>query len=73
MKTRAQLDAGLDHLARMLPPWLESLRHPAQFWPQFRALVDELMADADPADRAYAERRIKEMLAKHGLDPDGAR
>ncbi|WP_031374059.1 hypothetical protein [Lysobacter antibioticus] len=67
MKTRAQLDAGLERLSQMLPPWLESLRHEAQFWPQFRALVDELMADADPVDRAHAQRRIDEMLARHGL------
>ncbi|MGJ7903184.1 hypothetical protein [Lysobacter sp. 1R34A] len=62
-----QLDAELERLARMLPPWLESLRHPAQFWPQFTALANEILADADPADRNHAQRRIDAMLAEHGL------
>ncbi|MGO1003896.1 hypothetical protein [Lysobacter sp. CA196] len=67
VKTRARVDAELERLVQMLPPWLESLRHQAQFWPQFTALADEILADADPADRAHAQRRIDEMLAEHGL------
>lgn len=67
MKTRAQLDAELERLAGMLPPWLESLRHQAQFWPQFNTLADDILADADPADRDHAQRRIDAMLAAQGL------
>lgn len=49
----------------MLPPWREKLRHEAQFWPQFDALAQEIMARADPQDREYAQTRIDAMLAKH--------
>ena len=47
MKSRAQLDAELDRLADMLPPWLQHLRHEAQFWPQFDALAVTQLADTE--------------------------
>ena len=65
MNARLRLEAELDNLERMLPPWREKLRHEAQFWPQFDVLVQEIMARADPADRQYAQARIDAMLAKH--------
>lgn len=71
MSTREQLDTELDALAGMIPVWREKLRHQAQFWPQFRALSDEIMAHADPTDLQYAQRRIAEMLADNGLGADG--
>jgi hypothetical protein len=62
---RDQLDADLENLQRMLPIWRETLRHEAQFWPQFDVLVQEIMARADPVDREYAQQRIDKMLAAH--------
>lgn len=62
---RARLDAELENLERMLPHWRGTLRHEAQFWPQFDVLAKEILARADPHDRAYAQRRIDAMLTKH--------
>jgi len=67
-----RLEAELDNLERMLPPWREKLRHEAQFWPQFDVLAKEIMARADPADREYTQRRIDAMLAMHAL-PEASR
>jgi hypothetical protein len=64
MITRAQLDAELDHLESMLPVWRESLRHEAQFWPQFNVLSEEILIRAEPVDREYAGQRIEAMLDK---------
>lgn len=65
MNARLRLEAELDNLERMLPPWREKLRHEAQFWPQFDVLAQEIMARADPQDREYAQARIDAMLTKH--------
>lgn len=70
MKTRPQLDAELDRLARMLPPWLEKLRHPAQFWPQFDALAQEILTDAAADDRVHALQRLHAMLVENGVEAD---
>jgi hypothetical protein len=70
MDARLRLDAELENLARMLPHWRGTLRHEAQFWPQFDVLAKELLARADPADRDYARQRLDAMLAEHGLKPD---
>ncbi|RYZ71913.1 MAG: hypothetical protein EOP91_09590 [Lysobacteraceae bacterium] len=69
--SRAQVDAELEHLARMLPPWREKLRHEAQFWPQFQALSDQILERAGPADRDYVRDRLAAMLAEQGLQPPG--
>ena len=66
---RARLDAELENLERMLPHWRGTLRHEAQFWPQFDVLAKELLARADPADREYAQQRLDAMLTQHGLKP----
>lgn len=71
MNPRQRLEADLERLSQMLPTWREKLRHEAQFWPQFKALADEILIAADPADLDYAQRRIEDMLATHGLGPDG--
>ncbi|MET0755859.1 MAG: hypothetical protein ABWY31_07070 [Pseudoxanthomonas sp.] len=65
MNARAQLEAELENLERMLPDWREKLRHEAQFWPQFDVLAKEILARAEPADREYAQGRIDRMLAMH--------
>lgn len=65
MTARERLDAELDHLEGMLPVWREKLRVEAQFWPQFNALADEILAHADAMDRGYARQRIEAMLEEH--------
>ena len=67
---RAHLDADLDALEAMLPPWREKIRSETQFWPQFNALADEILANAEALDLDHARQRIADMLAKHGLVPD---
>ena len=71
MKTKPQLDAELDRMARMLPPWLERLRHPAQFWPQFDALAQEILADAVADDRAHVLQRLDAMLIDNEMPSEG--
>lgn len=66
MKDRIAVDAALDHLAVMLPPWLARARCEAQFWPHFNVLVDEILADTDGPDKTHALRRIETMLARNG-------
>ncbi|CAN7488782.1 hypothetical protein LJR143_003167 [Pseudoxanthomonas sp. LjRoot143] len=65
MKPRAQLDAELDRLAAMLPPWLQHLRHEAQFWPQFNALAKEILDQAGDEDIQHVEGRLDLMLKTH--------
>ena len=65
MNARTRLEAELENLERMLPVWRGSLRHEAQFQPQFDVLAQEIMARADPQDREYAQQRIDAMLTKH--------
>ncbi|WP_394696241.1 hypothetical protein [Pseudoxanthomonas japonensis] len=65
MKPRAQLDAELDRLAAMMPPWLQHLRHEAQFWPQFNALAKEILDQAADEDMQYVQGRLDFMLKTH--------
>ena len=65
MNSRAQLDAQLDQLAQMLPPWLEKLRHDAQFWPQFNALAQQILQHAEADDRPNVLQRLDAMLKEY--------
>ncbi|AKC85854.1 hypothetical protein [Pseudoxanthomonas suwonensis] len=67
MSGRRQLDAEIERLARMLPPWLARLRHPAQFWPQFDALAREILEQADVDQRPYVLQRLQDMLEENGI------
>ena len=71
MKSRAQLDADLDRLADMLPPWLQYLRHEAQFWPQFEALALDILGHAADHDRDHVRQRLDAMLVAHGKPTRG--
>jgi hypothetical protein len=71
MKSRAQLDAALDQLEGMLPPWLQYLRHEAQFWPQFHALAQDILRDAGEHDRGHVHQRLAAMLVAHGKGMPG--
>ena len=73
MSTRQQLDAQLDELALMLPPWLERLRHETQFWPQFNALAQRILAQAETCDRPHVLQRLDAMLAEHHKTDDAIR
>lgn len=65
MKPRMQLDAELDRLAVMLPPWLQHIRHEAQFWPQFNALAKEILDQAGDEDIEHVEGRLDFILKTH--------
>ena len=67
MSTHAQLDQQLADLDRMLPIWLEKLRHPTQFWPQFDALAQTILDDSPAEEIAYVRRRLDAMLRDHAL------
>jgi hypothetical protein len=68
MNTHAQTQAALAHMAAMLPEWTAHLLHPAEFWPQFSALAQELLDAADPGDRAQARQALAAMLAEYAID-----
>ncbi|QSX73838.1 hypothetical protein HIV01_011405 [Lysobacter arenosi] len=65
MSTRAQLDVRLDELALMLPPWLARLRHEEQFWPQFNALAQQILDQAEADDQSHVLQRLDAMLTEH--------
>lgn len=69
MTCRLQLDVELARLEQMLPHWRSSLRDEAQFWPQFKALVEPIVEGLNPDDRRYAEERIARMLTLNHCDP----
>ncbi len=66
MALRIELDSALDALAGMLPVWLEKLRDPQCFRPQFDALAKQILARCrSDAERAAVQRRLDAMLAAH--------
>jgi hypothetical protein len=74
MSTREELDLELEKLGGMLPIWLEKLRHPAEFWPQFDALAQAILDNCSEADEAHVRRRLELLLQQHGLrrQPDSS-
>lgn len=68
VNTHAQTQAALAHLATMLPEWIAHLRDPAEFWPQFGVLAQELLDAAAPCDRARARQALAAMLAEYAID-----
>jgi hypothetical protein len=57
-----EAEAKWRNLVDMLPEWLSRVRHPAQFWPQFHALVDEIEAKCGPQERMELRTRIEELV-----------
>lgn len=68
MSRRVELDHALDDLGDMLPIWLEKLRDPAQFWPQFDALSQVILDNTCQEDQAYVQRRVTGLLQRHHLE-----
>lgn len=68
---RAQLDAELEHLARMVSPWLCHLHSEGDFWPQFDALVAQILQRTRKRDQAYAQRYIDAIMVAHDLHRPG--
>ncbi|MBD9470305.1 hypothetical protein IB230_14710 [Pseudoxanthomonas sp. PXM01] len=55
----------------MLPPWLQHLRHEAQFWPQFNALAKEILDQAGDEDIQHVKGRLDFMLRTHACRLSG--
>lgn len=55
-------------LVDMLPDWLSRARHPAQFWPQFIALVREIELDCTAHELAEIRQRTQSLVQHHGLE-----
>ncbi|MBD8643405.1 hypothetical protein IFT63_07345 [Stenotrophomonas sp. CFBP 13724] len=58
----------LDALAKMLPHWVARVRHPAQFWPQFEVLAEEILEQCGQAEKEQVRALIQTMLKGHGLE-----
>ncbi|MNN65459.1 hypothetical protein D3C81_1809650 [compost metagenome] len=69
MKARRELDAELDHLGAELQHWVCRSRHEAQFWPQFTALAEDILDEAQSWDRLHVLYRLDVMLVRHGKNP----
>jgi hypothetical protein len=46
----------------MIPVWKSRVRHPAQFWPQFHALVLEIEIECDPEEIAELRSRVNDLV-----------
>lgn len=68
MLLRPHIEQRWRSLADMLPDWQSRARHPAQFWPQFRALVREIEIDCMPDELAEIRKRTQSVVQKHGLE-----
>ncbi len=67
MSSRTQLQPEFDQLRSMLPAWRRTLRHEAQCWPGFDALVARILDSPGDVDRAFVWRRVERMLEPEGL------
>ncbi len=68
MSLRPEIQVQLDALGDMLVHWLDQVRHPAQFWPQFEALAAEILDQCEHAERDQAHAHIHAMLKRHALE-----
>lgn len=73
-RPRNAIDAQLARLAGYIDAWRRHLRHEAQFWPQLRALVAQILEDARGEDAADVCSRVLAILAEENiLDLDEGR
>jgi hypothetical protein len=68
MNVRPEIAAQLDALDAMLANWLARVRDPAQFWPQFETLAEEILDQCEYAERDPTRAHIKAMLKRHALE-----
>lgn len=63
---RPETEEKWRNLVDMLPEWTSRVRHPAQFWPQFLALVREIEIECTRRELPELRRRIEELVEKLG-------
>ena len=68
MSLRPEVQVQLDALAKMLPHWVARVRHPAQFWPQFEVLAEEILEQCGQAEKEQVRALLQTMLRGHGLE-----
>lgn len=68
MSLRPEIEVQLDALAKMLHHWVARVRHPAQFWPQFEVLAEEILEQCTQAEKEQVRVLIHTMLRGHGLE-----
>lgn len=68
MSLRPEIEVQLDALAKMLPHWVARVRHPAQFWPQFEVLAEEILDQCGHTEKEQVRVLIHTMLRGHGLE-----
>lgn len=67
MKTRTELDAAFDNLAKQLPSMIAENPDEADFWPAFAGAADEIIDNASATDCEYVSNRIETMLVAAGF------
>lgn len=65
MSLRPHIEERWRALVDMLPDWLSRARHPAQFWPQFRALLREIELDCTPDEMVEIRQRTQSLVGQH--------
>ncbi|MDY1032063.1 hypothetical protein [Stenotrophomonas sp. CFBP8980] len=68
MSLRPEVQVQLDALAEMLDYWVARVRHPAQFWPQFEMLAEEILEQCGDTEKEQVRALIQTMLRGHGLE-----
>jgi len=68
MSLRPEVQVQLDALAEMLDYWVARVRHPAQFWPQFEVLAEEILDECGQAEKDEVRALMQTMLRGHGLE-----
>lgn len=68
MSLRPEVQVQLDALAEMLHHWVARVRHPAQFWPQFEVLAEEILDQCGHTEKEQVRVLIQTMLRGHGLE-----
>lgn len=68
MSLRPEVQVQLDALAEMLHHWVARVRHPAQFWPQFEVLAEEILDQCGHTEKEQVRALIQTMLRGHGLE-----
>lgn len=59
---RSATEAKWRNLVDMIPVWTSRARHPAQFWPQFHALVREMEMECDAQELVELRHRVNALV-----------